>query len=456
MQFHLTTTLVVALWTAGSMFLPDAAASQNKSLPGVQVSASGSGTGLAGMVLREDDIFVGRTTDFSGTPQSRGISLSNSLSLWLDGIVPYEIDAGVTAHGRQVVAEAVEHWNQRSSITLVDRTRVSDSGPDYVRFISGPGCASWVGRQGGGQEVWVSDYCTAGSMIHEIGHALGLLHEHTRADRDQYIQVLWSNIQSDKMFNFEISNSGTQDLGPYDYDSVMHYGEFFFSSNGEKTLIPVRDVGQSVIGQRVAASAGDLASIDGLYQTDLALTTQEFVDNDQRELQLRVSNQGSNGAHELAITITGAGNGTVFAGDEGWSCASVNAELQCTLPRLSAGADSQVTVQIPADIAIDTVSSSLTSKTHDGNRSNNRIGGAAEALPDEPDTGEAVGPALGDDRVNLAALGGTSNPWFWLLLVLPLALLRRPAVLACGASTVILIRADAPTDTATPPGRTSR
>ncbi|VDO75823.1 unnamed protein product [Onchocerca flexuosa] len=33
------------------------------------------------------------------------------------------------------------------------------------------------------------------TISHEIGHALGFLHTHTRADRDQYIWIKFSNIQ---------------------------------------------------------------------------------------------------------------------------------------------------------------------------------------------------------------------------------------------------------------------
>ena len=48
--------------------------------------------------------------------------------------------------------------------------------PDYVRFVSGSGCSSSVGRQGGAQNVTLGSGCTAGNAIHEIGHTIGNYH----------------------------------------------------------------------------------------------------------------------------------------------------------------------------------------------------------------------------------------------------------------------------------------
>lgn len=55
-------------------------------------------------------------------------------------------------------------------------------------------CASFVGCQGGEQPVYISKVCRAGNLCHEIMHALGLHHEHTRQDRDQYVTIEWDNI----------------------------------------------------------------------------------------------------------------------------------------------------------------------------------------------------------------------------------------------------------------------
>lgn len=53
-----------------------------------------------------------------------------------------------------------------------------------------------------------------------------------------------------------------QDLGQYDYNSIMHYPRWAFSKNGKDTIVPKIDV---EIGQRTELSAGDIAAIEFLY-----------------------------------------------------------------------------------------------------------------------------------------------------------------------------------------------
>lgn len=55
-------------------------------------------------------------------------------------------------------------------------------------------CASYLGFIGGKQAVYVGPTCADGNVCHEILHALGFHHEHTRKDREQHIQVLHNNI----------------------------------------------------------------------------------------------------------------------------------------------------------------------------------------------------------------------------------------------------------------------
>ncbi|XP_048238365.1 uncharacterized protein LOC124150364 [Haliotis rufescens] len=154
----------------------------------------------------------------------------------------------------------------------------TDRDIDYVMLRKGPGCWSYVGRQGGMQEVAVDDGCISEDMImHLFLHTLGMWHEQNRADRDEYITLHPLNMEDGAMVNFHryhlyetkdifnltidnytghhlplLSNSpNASDIEKYfftnfncsglNYDicSLLHIGPFAYSKNGEPVFSPL-------------------------------------------------------------------------------------------------------------------------------------------------------------------------------------------------------------------------
>lgn len=144
-----------------------------------------------------------------------------AVKLWPNRTVPYIINAGIPSWQAIIINSAMAHWQTNTNITFVPRTNEAD----YVEFVPNNFvCASNVGRIGGRQEVLVVQACDFIGLTHEIGHTLGLFHEHQRADRDEFITVHTQNIHPDRIHNFTIygGESGFQ-IGTLDFNSIMLY-----------------------------------------------------------------------------------------------------------------------------------------------------------------------------------------------------------------------------------------
>jgi len=316
----------------GALFDGESNVSTSGTLNGIKyVVINGHAVAQGDMVLGK--VFADHPT-LAPTRSTRGLGQNRVLDRWPNGIVPFQFSADITSVSKQRSLDAIQHWTERTGIKFIERTAANEAlYQDFVNFEPSAGCASWVGRVGGDQDIWVSDNCTTGSIIHEIGHAIGLFHEHTRPDRDNFITVNWDNIVSGKSFNFDVLSAGIDELGPYDYGSIMHYGEFFFSDNGNMTIQAPDGV---EVGQRNALSAGDAAAANSMYETDLSLVTNVSNTDNGVEVDLIVSNEGIMGANTLEL-VARMGDSAAWLSistESGWDCKAFDIELRCT--RLSA------------------------------------------------------------------------------------------------------------------------
>ena len=146
----------------------------------------------------------------------------------------------------------------------------SPTGRDYIQFRADDvGCySSSVGKKGGKQKInlrRVSGCQTHGIIVHEIGHAIGLWHEQSRPDRDWFLNIHWENIMAGQNRQFEKRYNVDYQGESYDYQSVMHYGEYIFSKNGRKTISPKKSHG-SINSHHVRLSQSDIRQINRMYR----------------------------------------------------------------------------------------------------------------------------------------------------------------------------------------------
>ena len=208
----------------------------------------------------EGDIQVPIETDRAGnvlgaTPLSRASQLFP-----VGEAVNYYIASPLRSSDSRV-ASAVRDWESKTCFRFNQCSSDSSCPRPYIRFQNGNGCSSPVGRRGTGvNSVSIANGCGVGATIHEIGHSLGLSHEQSRKDRDEFVRVDLSQVTRGMEHNFDKNRASGRDLGKYDYGSIMHYGPNGFRIGRQPTIISPQP-----IGQRSGLSAGDVAGIEFMY-----------------------------------------------------------------------------------------------------------------------------------------------------------------------------------------------
>lgn len=114
-----------------------------------------------------------------------------------------------------------------------------------------------------------SPACTTlfGTVLHELLHAIGFMHEQNREDRDEFVFIRSKNIEAGREKNFEKAKpSEVNSFGiGYDYGSVLHYSSLAFSKNGKNTIEAKMRTNEQM-GQRVGLSKKDIEKVNKMYK----------------------------------------------------------------------------------------------------------------------------------------------------------------------------------------------
>jgi Astacin (Peptidase family M12A)/Chitobiase/beta-hexosaminidase C-terminal domain/Divergent InlB B-repeat domain len=173
-------------------------------------------------------------------PDSLAVAYSQGLWPKVNGVatVFYAIDAASDPNALSKIQAAIGTFNADFPGLLQWVPWTSSVGPNYVDIDLNAADTSGVCEADEGYEaipmqpMTGSTNCTIGTILHEMGHVIGLLHEQSRADRDTYITVNYNNVIKGSWSNFQVLTDNQQLLASYDYASVMQYIPYAFTRNG--------------------------------------------------------------------------------------------------------------------------------------------------------------------------------------------------------------------------------
>jgi len=207
----------------------------------------------------------------AGGPQPRSAT-ATGIALWPEGRVYYAFDGTVSTAERAAFVAAMAEWVLFADLQFIERTME----PDYLNVREQDldpeiGGQASLGVRGGPQTF---DIAPAGwgrdILVHELGHSLGLIHEHQRRDRDEFVTILAANVRPDLFAANFLLVPESLDHGDYDLLSTMHYTRSAFSVAPAtlNAIEPKPAFAQflDLMGQSVyLLSPGDRAGIAALY-----------------------------------------------------------------------------------------------------------------------------------------------------------------------------------------------
>uniref|UniRef100_A0A914H2Y4 Metalloendopeptidase n=1 Tax=Globodera rostochiensis TaxID=31243 RepID=A0A914H2Y4_GLORO len=190
--------------------------------------------------------------------------------------IEFVLDNSFGASEQWTIRAALRQMQSKTCIRFVEVT-TSPSGA-YMKYINNYGAntcgLSYVGIVLPVNTIKLNFACPnmLGVTMHETMHALGLDHEHQRPDRDDFINILWDNIepQHTEMFTPTLATKYTSYGIHYDFSSLMHYSyratarQYWLKTMTAKVNPEVND---EKMGIRDALAQSDVNVLNRMYCT---------------------------------------------------------------------------------------------------------------------------------------------------------------------------------------------
>ncbi|CAH1790501.1 unnamed protein product [Owenia fusiformis] len=170
----------------------------------------------------------------------------------------------------RTIRKALKVWADKTCVSFTEVS--SPTTTSGIFFKSGTGCTSTIGKAASdvamNEIVLKYPNCFSdGNIQRQIGHALGLVPEFARPDRDSYVEVQGVNTRpgmDSSFLSFNWFQSLTENV-EYDYGSVMQDRESHFARPGTTTLLAKFSEYQNTMGQKAGLSFSDVKIFNYQY-----------------------------------------------------------------------------------------------------------------------------------------------------------------------------------------------
>lgn len=164
--------------------------------------------------------------------------------LWPNGVVPIKTE-GITDQQKEILKSIFERLSNNANLTFPEYNP-SKHGNAYALFKKGDNhCYAQVGYTGSINTVSLSEGCGWKEVFHEVMHVLGFFHEQNRFDRDDFLQVIWENIdeknwpQFEKFHESSFPDSFKNGTSPFSYNTIMLYSPNAFSNSTDYSMVTI-------------------------------------------------------------------------------------------------------------------------------------------------------------------------------------------------------------------------
>lgn len=148
------------------------------------------------------------------------------------------------------IRQALQHIQEQTNVRFYNATGQPTVDPTWgfaypyieINYIGSASASSssHIGRNpaGGKQELKLADFAfptwdptDVSTIVHELGHAIGMMHEQNRPDRDNHVNINNANLTNQGKSQFQKVTTNYSYFGAYDFASIMGYDSFTSSTD---------------------------------------------------------------------------------------------------------------------------------------------------------------------------------------------------------------------------------